>query len=66
MTDKEFNGLINGPLSHPLVLLRLNRLMIALRVVLKATGEAGDKALREHCAQRDKRDNPEDEGAHAE
>lgn len=51
MTDKEFNQLLNGPLSHPLILMRLNRLSIALRVVVKATGEAGAKALRDHCAE---------------
>ena len=59
MTDNEFNRLLNGPLSHPLPIMRLNRLMIALRVVVRETGKAGEKALRDHCAERDKRDNPE-------
>ncbi len=57
MTDDEFNRLLNGPLAHPIIMMRLNRLSIALRVVLKATGESGDKALRDHCAERDRRDN---------
>jgi len=60
MTDNEFNRLLNGPLAHPMIMMRLNRLSIALRVVVNATGEAGEKALRDHCAERDKRDNQDD------
>jgi hypothetical protein len=51
MSDDEFNGLINGPLAHPMFLMRLNRLAIALKTVVDATGEAGEKALRDHWPQ---------------
>ena len=61
MTDKEFNGLLNGPLAHPMIMMRLNRLSIALSVVVRATGEAGEKALRDHCAQRERHDDPDPE-----
>lgn len=56
MTSKRFNELLNGPLSHPFPLVTLNRLAIALRVVVDATGEAGEKALEEHCRNRDEKD----------
>jgi hypothetical protein len=61
MKSDEFNRLLNGPLAHPFVMMRLNRLSIALRVVVDATGEAGEKALRDHCAERDQRDESNDE-----
>jgi len=64
MSDDEFNRLLNGPLAHPLVLMRLNLLSIALRVVVKATGEAGERALREHCAERDRHDIGNDRDEH--
>jgi hypothetical protein len=61
MTNEEFNRLLNGPLAHPLALFRFNRLSIALRVVVEATGEAGEKALRDHCSERDKWDQSNEE-----
>lgn len=56
MSDEEFNQLLSGPLAHPLIMFRLTRLSMALRAVVEATGEAGEKALREHCATRSERD----------
>ncbi len=56
MSDEEFTKLLNGPLGHPFPLMRINRLAIALRVVVDSTGEAGEKALRDHCQARDEKD----------
>ena len=56
MSDKEFNALLNGPLHHPMPNFLIIRLAMALRAVVEATGEAGEKALREHCAARDEQD----------
>jgi hypothetical protein len=35
MGDEEFNRLLNGPLSHPILMMSLNRLAIALSVVVR-------------------------------
>lgn len=56
MTDQRFNELLNGPLSHPLFMFKLTRLSLALRHVVDATGEAGEKALEEHCKGREEQD----------
>jgi hypothetical protein len=56
MSDHEFNQLLSGPLSHPLPMMMLNRLATALRVVVEKTGDAGAKALREHCDTREEKD----------
>jgi hypothetical protein len=56
MTDQRFTDLLNGPLSHPLPQFTMTRLAIALRVVVDAPGEAGEKALEEHCAGRQAQD----------
>lgn len=56
MTSERFNELLNGPLSHPMPMMMINRLAIALRVVLEAGGESATKALEEHCAERMLRD----------
>jgi len=59
VSSEEFNAFLNGPLSHPMPMMRLNRLAIALRCVVDDTGEAGEKALREHCrlrAEKDRKD----------
>ena len=61
MTDKRFNELLNGPLCHPLVPFVINRLALALRVVVKATGEVGEAALEAYCAERQRRDEQGDE-----
>jgi hypothetical protein len=61
VSDHEFNKLVNGPLSHPLVLFRLTRLSTALRAVVEATGAAGEKALRDHCARREEQDAPREQ-----
>jgi len=63
VSDTEFNILLNGPLGHPFPLMRMNRLAIALRVVVNATGEAGEKALRAHCEERREKDERESEDA---
>jgi hypothetical protein len=59
MTDERFNELINGPLSHPIVMFHVTRMALALRAVVEATGEAGDRALEEHCRDRSERDRRE-------
>ena len=53
MTEERFNELLNGPLSHPLPMFAIMRLALALRAVVTATGEAGEKALEQHCAERE-------------
>jgi hypothetical protein len=62
MTDERFNELLQGPLSHPLVPFAITRLALALRAVVMATGEAGDRALEAHCAARQDQDERNDEG----
>jgi hypothetical protein len=59
MTDKRFSELLDGPLSHPIVVFRIMRLAIALKAVVDATGEAGAAALESHCAARLMADNAE-------
>jgi hypothetical protein len=59
MTDERFNELVNGPLSHPIVMFKVTRMALALRYVVEATGEAGDRALEEHCQERNERDRRE-------
>lgn len=61
MTDDRFNELLAGPLAHPLVPFRISRLALALRAVVEATGEAGEKALEAYCAERQGRDESVDE-----
>jgi hypothetical protein len=61
MTSERFNQLLNGPLGHPFVMMRLNRLAIALRVVVDTTGKAGEDALEAHCRERDDKDDDEQE-----
>lgn len=56
MTDDRFNELLNGPLSHPLPLFAITRLVLALRAVVTATGEAGEEALESHCRERAEQD----------
>lgn len=56
MTDARFNELIAGPLSHPLIPFRITRLMLALRAVVEATGDAGDAALEAFARQREELD----------
>ena len=56
MTEERFNELLNGPLNHPLPMFVITRLALALRDVVEATGEAGEKALEEHCRQREESD----------
>ena len=49
LSDDKWNELLNGPLYHPLIMFITSRRLMALRFVVAATGEAGEKALREHC-----------------
>lgn len=60
MTDERFNELLNGPLSHPMPTFTVTRLALALRDVVEATGEAGERALERHCAARQERDDSVD------
>jgi len=56
MSNEEFNRLLAGALHHPLPMFTLTRLSMALRYVVDQTGEAGEAALREWCADRDELD----------
>ena len=56
MTNERFNELLNGPLHHPMVPFVITRLSLALKAVVDATGEAGEKALEDHCAAREAQD----------
>lgn len=56
MKDDRFNELINGPLSHPMMPFTISRLALALRDVVERTGEAGERALEEHCRMREEQD----------
>lgn len=56
MTDKRFNELLSGPLHHPMIVFSITRLALALRAVVEATREAGEKALEEYCAARQQQD----------
>lgn len=61
MNQKRFNELLSGPLYHPMVGFTLTRLALALRAVVEATGEAGERALEEHCAARERQDKENDQ-----
>lgn len=56
MSDEEFQRLVNGPLSHPMIPFRISRLVLALADVVSATGDAGAEALRRHCMGRARQD----------
>jgi len=56
MTDGEFNELLNRSLVHPFPIFHRARLASALRHVVKATGPAGEEALRDHCRQLDEQE----------
>lgn len=58
--DIEFNKLLNGPLMHPMPMFTIQRLAMALRVVVEAGGEPAAAALRSYCENRDLRDNSAD------
>ena len=60
MTDERFNELLNGPLSHPFPMFAITRLPLALRFVIDATGEAGERALEQYCQARAEQDEPEE------
>lgn len=61
MDDEEFNRLLNGPLAHPFPIFAIQRLAMALRIVVEAGGPDAARALRSYCEQRQKRDdNPGD------
>jgi hypothetical protein len=56
MTDERFNQLLAGPLSHPFPVFAMSRLILALKAVVDATGQAGEEALERHCAGREESD----------
>lgn len=60
MTDKRFNELLNGPLSHPMITLAITRLVLALKAIVDATGKLGEDALEAHCAERQAQDEGEE------
>jgi hypothetical protein len=59
MQNERFNELINGPLGHPLVTMRINRLVVALHYVVQECGPAGEKALEGICADYQRQDQQE-------
>lgn len=56
MNQERFNELLAGPLTHPLPMFVVSRLVLALKHVVDAAGEAGEKALEEYCAARERQD----------
>jgi hypothetical protein len=56
MTVDRFNQLLAGPLFHPLPMFTTTRLALALKHVVDQTGEAGEKALEDWCADREEAD----------
>ena len=56
MTNERFNELMGWLVIHPLFPFRINRLMMALRAVVEATGDAGDAALEAFARQREELD----------
>lgn len=61
VTEEEFNRELNsGALSHPFAPFAITRLSLCLWHVLQLTGEAGARAFREHCAERDRHDRHQD------
>jgi hypothetical protein len=59
MTDERFNQLLNGPLSHPLIPLRISRLAMALRDVVETVPGAASR-LEAHCLEREAQDHRQD------
>ncbi len=62
MTTERFNEIINGPLHHPMPVMAINRLILALRIVVEETGAAGDAALESVAAQYSARDGEQSGG----
>jgi len=56
MTAERFHKLLDGPLSHPMTTFTISRLILALKAVVDATGEAGERALEDYCAARQAQD----------
>ncbi len=56
MTTERFNELMDGSLHHPMVTFTITRLALALKYVVDATGEAGERALEEYSRAREARD----------
>jgi hypothetical protein len=54
--DKRFNELLRGPLSHPMPMFVITRLILALRDVVESTGKQGEEALERHCHERELQD----------
>jgi hypothetical protein len=57
MSTEEFNRHLSGALHHPFPMFVITRLSLALKHVVDATGETGEKALRDWCAMLDEKDN---------
>ncbi|MGH9462034.1 MAG: hypothetical protein ACRD1X_12495 [Vicinamibacteria bacterium] len=66
ITTERFNALLAGPLHHPMPMFAISRLALALKHVVDATGEAGEKALLEYCDARQERDDGVDEESYDE
>jgi len=56
MTHDRFNAIVQGPLSHPMLAMQINRLAIALLQVVEATGQLGEDALEQVAGQYAARD----------
>ena len=52
MTARRFDQLLYGPLRHASPIMTIGRLQGALRSVIDAGGEAGEKALEDYCRDR--------------
>lgn len=56
MEASELNDILNGPLSHPLIPMQINRFALALASVVYGGGIAAADALRIHAGERQRRD----------
>lgn len=56
VTTERFNQLLAGPLHHPFPMFVLTHLALALKAVVDECGEAGERALERHCAERQAED----------
>jgi hypothetical protein len=51
MNPQRFDQLLDGPLSHPVLLYTVNRLRRCLYFVVEATGLEGAAAMERFCAE---------------
>jgi hypothetical protein len=61
VNEKRFNELLYGRIHCPKIGSTIVRLMMALRAIVGATGEAGERAMEEYCATLERRDKETDQ-----